>query len=681
MPPRSGPSWTYRKRRSAAAELDTVDIELLGIEMSQFVGAPRPLALAPFVYDMDDPGARIACIRQLWTADYTEAIGALASANPELALLLQTTIASRYNGTDAGRYAADCAQRLDAVLSDLARMRSQKLVPLWTAAFSVMSMGRQLSSALWASIGKLHRGLLMSETWTKRLVADAVALRPPPAEPLVRAVHCTVFDNYTRQCFYKSQVSAGEGGYRLDMTNWGVLRVPARLLPSNFDGCQVFNHLYRSDISLSRFVGSFSWNSVQLVANKEARFVRFLKAAASGDLLKRPATTPDWVCEVDWQTPIWGRLQSKSDDVRVESMIQMKSAPPGAWITFQGGDGLSVMRLNQEIAKDPGTFVDTAPALVPMLGEYPHGHHHILHTVHRGFKHLILRCAKECGNPAIEDDPAEVKHHNSHLYFQWVMVRAAAEYLHEISRGDGGLDFEDVPSFMRAAEQNVDLGWLVHYLCDGGFMLLEFKQALRSNDTAKLDDLWREFVTLARTANKTNYGVLAIMQVYRSTTLHPQLAQFWRTIRTLPMSLNPGARVGWDTPCEWLHCHITESIQTRVSETRIESFIKEQPFLKTCERGVRSGLGTDVDTAESKLKGMEDDVGTIKKMFRTLIGSTWASASRMNTSPKLFGGQAPRGGLPWKAYERTAQQTGNDSTGAYVRKHIMSYAFSHEWQP
>ena len=95
------------------------------------------------------------------------------------------------------------------------------------------------------------------------------------------------------------------------------------------------------------------------------------------------------------------------------------------------------------------------------------------------------------------------------------MIRASSEWLYEKSRGRGGLDFEDVPGFLRAAENNIDLAWVAHYLYDGGYLLLDFKQALRANKSDRLDEDWAEFVTLARTgsANKTHYGYLAVMQV------------------------------------------------------------------------------------------------------------------------------------------------------------------------
>ena len=74
------------------------------------------------------------------------------------------------------------------------------------------------------------------------------------------------------------------------------------------------------------------------------------------------------------------------------------------------------------------------------------------------------------------------------------------------------------------------------------------------------------------------------MQVYRSVCLHPKLAELWRTVRTLPMSSHTGARVGYDSPCEWLHADITQCVQTRVTETSISQFIKNRAFCDAVDR-------------------------------------------------------------------------------------------------
>ena len=674
-----GHGWTLSKARRS----DVIDYEALGIELTAISLAPQPVSRSPLVYDMDSKLEREKCIVQLWKpGGLAEAQGSLATCNEALAAMLRACTANGYRPADEEAYMKAREMRLEATLSDLVRDQNQKMVPIWTAALSVACAKHQLAGSLWSMIAGLRRGALLSSKSTQSFIEEAVALRPPPPEPLMEVVAFTVFDNYTRRCLYKSTVSAGEGGYRLDMTNYGRVRVPLRLLPAGFDGQDVFQNLYRNDISLRSFTNKFNWDSIAMVSRKQERFVKYLKAAAVGELFKRPTTVPSWVADIDWGVPpIWGRLQSKHDDVKFEMNMQRNKLCPDAMVNIQGGDGLAIARANQEIADDPDTFLDTSPAVVPMLGESPHGLHHIRHVVHRNFRPFIMRCAEECRNPAIVEDPAEVKHFNSHIFFDWVIIRACAEYIYEISRGPGGCDFEDTASFLRASEANVDLAWVVHYLYDGGFLELDFKQSVRANLSDELDKDWCEFVTLARTGSghKTSYGILAIMQVYRSVCLHPKLAELWRTVRTLPMSSHAGARVGHDSPCEWLHADITASVRTRVTEASIENFIRTRPFCYAVDRQLRSVLDLERDTA--RLKIMDDDVKILKDMFRTKIGNTWVRAARANSSSQLMTAAAiGRSKAPWKEYDAIAQRLGKDSTAAYVRRHLQTYAFRHEWQ-
>ena len=203
-----------------------------------------------------------------------------------------------------------------------------------------------------------------------------------------------------------------------------------------------------------------------MVQRKQDRFVKFLKASAAGELLQRPNSKPTWVCDVLWKEPIWGCLQSSHAHVKTEVNHIRRNLPSSVWINLIGGDGLSIMRILEQVAKDPDLYLDITPAVVPILGESPHGLHHILHTVHRNFMPFVMRCAEELDNKAIVEDPAAVMHFNSHLYFHWKVIRASSEWLYEKSRGRGGLDFEDVPGFVRAAENNIDFwhGWVTHHL-------------------------------------------------------------------------------------------------------------------------------------------------------------------------------------------------------------------------
>ena len=416
------------------------------------------------------------------------------------------------------------------------------------------------------------------------------------------------------------------------------------------------------------------------MANKQKRFVEYLRASAVGQLLQRPKTRPTWQAEFEWQTPMWGVLQSSNSDVEFEiETMRAYAASRGVSVLLVACDGLGIHRVNHLVGREPEKYLEKMPAVVPVVGESPHGLHQFVHALHRGFSSFLLACAKQVGNPAIIEDPAAVKHHNSHLYFNWVVTRAAAEYIYEISRGPGGEDFEDVPAFLTACNANVDLSWVVHYLYDAGFLILQFKNAVRALRNETMDLCWREFVTIARTSNKTMYGPLAIMQVYRATALHPDLAALLRNIRCIPMSKHRGACVGLDTPCEWLHHDLTTSLTARVTESSIEEFIKDQPFLHKVSNGLKSALGAEAEDESAQLKSMDPDVKKLKDWFRLKIGDTWASASRKRTSTKLL--SADQGKTrPWKQYEEVHQRKGDASTYSYVRRHVTNLAFYHEWQ-
>ena len=79
-----------------------------------------------------------------------------------------------------------------------------------------------------------------------------------------------------------------------------------------------------------------------------------------------------------------------------------------------------------------------------------------------------------------------------------ILIRACSEYLVELSDGVGGTDFALADEFLRQCERNIDLAYLAHFLYDGGFLVLQFKQSVRANKDKELNLAWREFVTLGR---------------------------------------------------------------------------------------------------------------------------------------------------------------------------------------
>ena len=149
----------------------------------------------------------------------------------------------------------------------------------------------------------------------------------------------------------------------------------------------VASGLFRDDLSLSEFARGFSLYHPKVVAGKRRRFVAFLDAARAGTLLQRPpGPEPAWRLQSlpgasqHVREPMPYRLQSSDTDCAFE-FARMRSAALTADAACKfvagGGDGLTMIRAYHAVARDKHKYLDTAPALLPILGEQPHGAFHI----------------------------------------------------------------------------------------------------------------------------------------------------------------------------------------------------------------------------------------------------------------------------------------------------------------
>ena len=227
----------------------------------------------------------------------------------------------------------------------------------------------------------------------------------------------------------------------------------------------------------------------------------------------------------------------------------------------------------------------------------------------------------------------------------------------------------------------MDLAWLVHWLYDGAFLVLQWKQSVRSNDSHTLDLLWREFLSLAKTsqAHKTHYAPMAVLRVFWGMAMTPKLSALYHSIRTLPMGEQPGTCVGWDHPCENLHRAITLGVSKFVSAERISRFIAQWPFLEMVSRGLRHVIWRMRGDRKGHMKDMDQDVQRLKELFRRKVGTTWAEASRPNTSrPQLIG--AGWRGRPWVAMRMMMNKQGPDSLYNWMRSILDRYTGFFPWQ-
>ena len=620
-------------------------------------------------YDMDDPEAKQQLAADLWAPDYAPFMSKLRDENTVLAAILGEVVANTYRPTEERleHAAFRRGSQMEGILASLSRDQSQKRVPFSTGALSVCSKTSEVPVGFTGPLAMLHRGTVCSPFWLKGLLDLAPTMRPVSTVSYIPGVEAAFFDNFTMRMMYGAYDTATDGaGIRQDMTNWGSLRgIPHHLSPT-LNAAALFRAptVFRT-LSKAHFCNLFRLNHPEIITNKADRWVFFLRASQSGTLFSRPSYVSSWHADFVYYEPIWGCLQSKTEDVRIE-INRIRRMFPHAKFIFVGGDGLSIMRINHLLNNEPETYLYSSPMCIPVQGEHPHGTFHVLHAGWRMYLPFLREAlAVQLRNPMFKADPT-VEDFNHVRFLLFVLVRACAEFVVEMSNSLGGVAFEDFNSFSRQAESNIDFAWVVHFLADFGFLLLDFQQAVRGNDSHKLDLLWREFYGLGHNdvANKTQYCPMAIMRVYWGQCLVQPLHDLYHAIRTIPSGFMPGTCVGWDMPIERLNGAIRRHVKTGITQRIIWAFIKSYTFLEHVRRTLMTylhgGAHRMFQREHHTHRDIETDVRVLKDWLRQAVcgpppaAHTWAFAARVNASPTVV---SDRSRPPWQVQRDAMRST------------------------
>ena len=632
-----------------------------------------------YVYHMDNAAARAALIDKLWTGDYESAAGRFSAANPELVSIFAQ---QHLDGEEAGRFHAIKASwpRFEGVVSALFRARSQKFVPLETAALTVAFVHYQVSHFAWDAISYFTDGV-MSRTWADTFCDDAVVRDPGPSYPTAGGMSAAVFDNFMMKVGYGSFSTEGEAGYQIKMTNWATAFLPAVAVPADFsiDTMLGAGGIFRTDLTLSSFIDLFSPLNQELVDNKRSRWVKYMDMAADGKIWsKEPFDSPYPPTFFHYHKPIFDRLQSSYEDVKYEvDEIRRTRFHCFSDCIQLGGDGLSYMRLIHQLALNSRLYLETKPIIIPRLGEAPHGKFHVMHGDWRLWSPLIIRMAELIGNKQIIADPT-VKQFNSHEHFLRVLTRAFSEYVVEISRT--GTDYHHTVQFLQAAERNLSFAYIVFFLYLFAFKYVQMRTAVRQNDSKTLDMIWRENLATARTkrANKTNYSQMSIVLVYWGYALVEPLQTAFHNTRTLRWI---HSHVGWDMIIEIMNSWIKSSVVANITESQIIKFISRLNFTHVVVRGLKMVLRKNRKPEPESLKQIDADVAKIKAFLHAKIGSDFRTATQPSHANLLGvhmvhwgGNQYPRNNTPWKQMER-----GMRDYREYVTRQMTKLSRWHHW--
>ena len=634
-------------------------------------------------FDLLNATGKEALARQLWLGGFAESMTAVRAANPVLVAVLTAKIANQWDARSSPHHQAAKERQVNGLLLGILRAQSKFHGPLITAGLSVMGTGQRTSKDSTESVRHFFRGALFTTNFTDGLIELARSLRPEDTVEILEGTAIVTFDNLTMQMQYGSYVREGEGGELKNMTNWFSCVPPRSLAPPGYDEEAIFMRgiFHGSNLSLSQFCRSFYLDHHEIASNRSSRWTRIMRQIQNGKHLDRPSVPPTWTPRKVYHDPVFDKLQSSYDDVRQELNI-MRAALPNKKILFVAGDGLSLMRLNHLLAQEPDVYLDQTPVVVPIQGEAPHGIFHGMHAHWRLYDRFIMRCAAVLNNPQIKADPG-VSDYNVHRFFLLhVVTPAAAEYIHEVCETDVfAEDWDDPVPFMAKAAANIDFDWLCHFLHDNAFWVLDFLQSVRGNDSKKLDLLWREFFSAARTgkAHKTQYVGMAIMRVFWGQAMTPELDALYHAIRTIPSGTHDGCGVGWDWAVEMLNGAIRSHVDKHVSEVQIRAFTRDWALLETVQVQLRDLIYSNRAEQHWRGRDVRADIEKLKAFFRSTIGSTWARATRANASPNVLLGET-RSRPPWREMQSVMNPRGGLPPHQYIRQYVLGMTPFYNWR-
>lgn len=634
------------------------------------------------VFHMDVPADREALIDALWSDALLDSTARFSTQNSHLVALFSAQQLDDA-GPPAFRERAFGWPRFEHVFTALFRARSQKLVPLETAAMSVQWLHYRVPEPVWHVAAHATR-LVMSHSWTVHLVEDAIERDPGPRYPVAGGITAAVFDNLSMQIAYGSYATTESSGQRFDMTNWATVFIPQMAVPADFsmDAMLGGGGLFRDDVELDHFIELFSPLSPEIEQHQRQRWSKFLEMAESqtGMWNASQFKSPYPPTAFHYHPPIFGRLQSSYEDVNFEMNTMRRSRfHKYADAVMLGGDGLSYMRLIHRLSQDPRRFLETKPIVIPRMGEAPHGKFHLMHGDWRIWSPLIMRMAEVLGNRQVRADPS-VSDFNSHEHFLRILTTAFAEYVVEISKT--GTDYHLTARFLAATEHNLSFAYVVHFLYLFAFKYLSFRDAVRCNDSAALDLLWRENLASARTslANKKNYSQMSVVLVYWGACLREPLQTIYHNTRTLRWINN---HVGWDMPIEKLNMWIKESVVAQVTFDLIIKFTRYVNFTHVVIRALKRVFKANrADVTAGKLKNIRADVELIKSFLREKIGSTFGEATAechenvLAIDVSQWGGQRNvRSRAPWEQMKDHMEDYRE-----YVRSTVVQICPWHHWK-
>jgi hypothetical protein len=670
--------WTHRKRRAGEGSSASTVLKRLEAEVSFLTGRLQRL-VSP---SMPEGGFLLQrggqeyqrAINWCWAGDFSDYRSEVLSANPDLEEFLHERTMNAYQAhhlADEDTVQAR-SMRLNFTGGLISRNRNVHYLPKHQLLLALQSKQKLMNERLWYDFSNVR--VMPSYNWTDTFVNDALLTPRPLQYDILDGITACVFDNYTDQMNYSAAHNADTQGQRIDMTNWATLYLPKSSVPeasvSLLGGGNPLTALFRPGFDKLSVVDLFHPSHPDITSNQRRRWNDSFMALQAGTFFDRPNYQPPVAHDLYYHDPIEGRLQSSYVDVEAELDI-MRSDPKHkhSWFVMVGGDGLAIHRINHTLARKPGLYLRTAPAVIPVQGEHPHGTCHVLHMGWRPYAPMMLPILHAIGHTECKAD-FTVSAFNDYDHATAILTEGIAKYFILLNQSGGMPPLSNSTAVLNACSANIDLEWLSHYLHDYAFLYWDLRQAVRGNDSERIDMTWRESVSFMHTdeSHKTQYAPMAILRIFWSEALHPALANIYHKNRTVSLHGLKGSNVGWDMPIEKENLMISNNV-VRASFDAITKYVRQLNFLGPANRAIEKLVFANRTPTPAKRKKIDEDVQAVVDFLVKLLGGTWAQASQPRAQKDSLLVNPPKSIRPWLSVQRLGQSR---AFLDWVQSHIRS---------
>jgi hypothetical protein len=420
----------------------------------------------------------------------------------------------------------------------------------------------------------------------------------------------------------------------------------------------------------------------EITDNKVERFRGFFSNIPG--MFKRNSVKPKYgATHIIWREPIWDRLQSSNEDVEAElTLMREHPAHSGSVLMLAGGDGLTEMRMEHALARDPRKWVFSMPMVLPVRGEMPHGTAHTLHGYWRLWLKWVKILARACDQTEYIQDDWGVSDLKQHEHCIFILTAGVTKFIDLVFKGSPTPPAMVQP-LLGACAPNRDASYCAHFLYDFGFLYLQQRHAVRDKNVEQLDLIWRETLGCfnTREGHKTQYAPMNITHVYRQEALLPEIRAVVDEMRSLALSDLESSMVGWDMPAEKINNVLRSTVQLPYKELiakKIETYNFTSPVSQSFESVMRHNRKAAKPQAMRDISRSVDALVNFlyaKLIYRNGQGPLQKPHWEVLTEPRansLLGSEL-LGKTPWvKAHEALLPppHTGKESFREFARRHL-----------